>query len=77
MNQLYSVKPKTVPVVPVAEGSFNKFCDPGCPRGVLLRINLPIFLAMLKHECCFAGENFSRLIMQCMAWHYHAERYHQ
>ena len=34
---IYSVKPRTVPVVFVAEGSFD-----GCPRDVLLGITLPI-----------------------------------
>ena len=44
---IHSVKPRTVPVVFVTEGSFDKFCNPGCPRDVLLGINLLIVLAMV------------------------------
>ena len=59
---IHSVMPRTVPVVVfVVESSFD---NPGCPRGVLLRLNLPILLAMVKHECCFAGENLSRLVQK-------------
>ena len=28
-------------------------CDPGCPRGVQLGINLPVLLAMVRYERCF------------------------
>ena len=28
-------------------------CDPECPRVILLGINLPIFMAMVKHELLF------------------------
>ena len=73
---IHSVKPRTVPLVFEAEGSFDELCNPGRPRGVLLRINLPILLAIVRHEWCFAVENFTRL-MQCVTWHCHVERCHQ
>ena len=41
----------------MVEGSFDKFCNPGSPRDVLLGINLLILRAMVRHECCFAVEN--------------------
>ena len=65
-----SLKPITVPVAFVAEGSFNELCDPGIPRGVLCGINLPILLAMVKRV-----ENLGR-VMRYVAWQCHAERYH-
>ena len=34
----------------VAEGSFDELCDQGRPRGVLLEINQPNWLAMVRHE---------------------------
>ena len=73
---IHSVKPRTVPVVFVAEGFFGELCDPGRPRGVLLGINLPILLAMVRHEYCFAVDNLSRLV-QCMVWYCHVERHDQ
>ena len=39
---ILSVKPKTVHVVIVAEGSFDELNDPECHRCFLLGINLPI-----------------------------------
>ena len=30
---IYFVKPRTVPLVFVEEGSFDELCDPGCPSG--------------------------------------------
>ena len=68
---IHSVKSGTVPVVFVAENSIDELCDPGCPKGVLLGINLPLLLVMVRHECCFAVENIGRLVQYC-----HAERYH-
>ena len=55
---------------------FDEFCDPGCPRGNLLGINLPILLAVVREERCFAVEN-SRNLMQYVTRHCHAERYQQ
>ena len=73
---IHSEKPRTVPVVFVAEGSFDELCDPGCPRGVLLGIHLPILLGMVRrHENSFAVENLG--IVQCVAGHCHAKRNHQ
>ena len=37
---IHSVKPRPVPIVFVAEGSFDGLCIPGGPRGVLLGIDL-------------------------------------
>ena len=54
---LGDVKPRTVPVLFVVDGSFDEIYDAGCPRGVLLGINLPILLAMVRHECCFTVQN--------------------
>ena len=71
-----SVKPRTVLIVIVVEGSFDELCDAGFPRCVLLGINLPILLVMVRHERCFAVENIGKLL-QFVAWHYHSERCHQ
>ena len=49
-----SVKQRTVRVGFLVEGSFDEFCYPGCPRGILLWINMPILLAMVRYERCFA-----------------------
>ena len=45
----------------VADGSIVDLCDPVCPRGVLLGINLPILLAILRHELYFAVENLGNV----------------
>ena len=54
---MHSVKPRGAPVVLVAKCSFAELCYIGCPRDVLLWINLPILLVMVRHERCFAVEN--------------------
>ena len=59
---IHSVKPRTVFVVFVSEGSFDELCDPGYPKGVLLGINPPNLLAMVRHERCFAVEILGRLM---------------
>ena len=41
---IHSVKQRTVSVVFVVDGSHDELCDPGCPIGILLGINLLIFL---------------------------------
>ena len=50
---IHSLKPRAVPIV---EGSFDELCNPECPRGDLLGINLPILLAIGRHERCYAVE---------------------
>ena len=57
---IHSLKPRTA-VVFVVEGCFDEFCYPGCSRGILLGMNLPILLAMVSHG-------------KCVSWHCHAEK---
>ena len=63
---IHSIKPRTVPVVFVADGSFDELCDPECPRGVLLWINLPIVLGMVRRS--FGVVSLGRLV-KYVAWH--------
>ena len=57
---IHSVKPRTVPVVFVAEGSSVELCNPGWSRSVLMGIYLPNVLAMVRHESCLVVNKIYR-----------------
>ena len=58
---IHSIKPRVF----VAEDSFDELCDPECPRGVLLWINLPIVLGMVRRS--FGVVSLGRLV-KYVAW---------
>ena len=56
---IHSVKPISVSVAFVAEGSFDELLDPKCLR---CSVGDNILLAMVRHERCFAVEHLDRLV---------------
>ena len=51
MFAIHFVNSRTAPQVFVAGDSFNEICHLEYPIGVLLGINQPILLAMVRLEC--------------------------